>query len=208
MNIVSALFFAISASSDALVVGISYGTKRIRINLLSNLAVSLIAGAGTFFAMLFGKALNLLIPSYLENLIGSALLILFGAYMLLKTLRGKQNETVPPPEDNSFTQLEYCSKVLQHPELADTDHSQIIELRESIVLGLMLSLNNAALGVGASITGLNPYVTSAAATLFSMVFLRVGCYAGMKFLYGKVSKYSDILSACIIILLGLYELFI
>ncbi|KGK84255.1 sporulation membrane protein YtaF [Clostridium sp. HMP27] len=209
MHILSILFFAISSSSDSLIVGFNYGAKKVKINLINNFVVSFIAGMGTFLAMILGKLLTKLIPLMYTNIIGSSILILLGLYLLIVSLKKCANND-NNSEELSEDMCEICryEAALRSPEIIDTNHSKTIEFKESIILGILLCLNNIGFGIGASITGLNIYTTSIFSILFSLVFISLGYYIGEKIFSNKLSKYSEIISACIIIALGLYELFI
>ena len=202
MHILSILFFSISSSSDNFVIGLSYGAKKITINFINNLIVALISCMGTFIAMLFGKMLSSFFYQAHSNIIGSLILILFGLYMLFNSFRKKADENTDPTKHHSY------NDVLSHPEIVDKDNSKTIELKESFILGLILCLNNVGLGVGASITGLNIYLTSLSSLIFSIVFIQLGCFIGGRVLSKKLSSYSESISALIILLLGIYELFI
>lgn len=199
MNILSAILFALSSSSDNLIVGLSYGAKKVKINFMNNFIISFISGIGTFIAMLFGKALLQFIPIKCSNIIGSGILIVLGLVLLINLLR-KGNK------DKSEFQL--YENALRNPEIIDTNNSKTIESKEAIILGIVLCLNNIGLGIGASITGLNIFLTSISSLIFSMVFIPIGYCIGKKMLSDKLSKYSEIISISIIIILGIYELFI
>ena len=53
-----ALLFGVSASLDALLVGISYGIRRVRIRLWQNLAISLVTLLGTCLSVGLGQHLS------------------------------------------------------------------------------------------------------------------------------------------------------
>ena len=209
MHILSIFLFAISSSSDSLIVGLSYGAKKVRINFLNNFIVSFISGIGTFFAMLFGRVLLRLIPLARANIIGSIILILFGMYLLVNSLR-KNIDSKKGTEEvyEDISEFQRYENTLRNPEVIDTNDSKTIEFKEAIILGIVLCLNNIGLGIGASITGLNIYMTSISSLLFSLVFIPIGYYIGEKVFSDKLSRYSEIISICIIIILGIYELFI
>lgn len=91
MSFVSSLLFAVSASLDALLVGVTYGIRKIRIPLLHNLFISLITLIGTILAICAGKALTPLLsrfPFLTQHISrsGSAILLGMGLYYLLKKL--------------------------------------------------------------------------------------------------------------------------
>jgi len=209
MKILSILLFAICSSSDNLIVGLSYGAKKVRINFLINFMISFISCIGTFLAMLFGRALLQFIPIKCSNIIGSGILILFGIYLLVNWLRKDIDSKKNAEEVNiDISEYQRYENALKNPEIIDTNDSKTIDFKEAIVLGTVLCLNNIGLGIGASITGLNIYMTSISSLIFSLVFIPIGCYIGEKVLSDKLSRYSEIISICIILILGIYELFV
>lgn len=198
MKLLSVLLFAVCSSSDNLIVGLSYGAKNVKISLISNFIISLISGLGTFLAMLCGSMLLRFISLRYSNMIGSGILILFGAYMLLNWYR----------KDRAPSELQRYENTLRMPEIIDLNDSKTIDIKEAAVLGIILCINNAGLGIGASITGLNIYLTSGLSMIFSLIFIPAGFFLGKKLLSDKLSGYSEIISIFIIIFLGIYELFI
>lgn len=198
MSFLSILMFAISSSCDSLVIGISYGIKKIRINFLNNLLVALISGLGTFISMVPGaKLINYISPEQ-ANKFGSLLIIIVGIFLIIKSLY-KDNKI---KEENSY------SDILKNPEKMDFDSSKTIEVKEAVYLGLFLCLNNIGLGIMASIIGLNIYLTSFLSFLFGLIFLKLGSFLGQKASAGSFNnKFLEISSYLLIILLGVWELF-
>lgn len=192
MHIVSTLLFAISANADNLAVGLSYGIKKIRIGWVSNLLIAIISLLGTILSMLVGKIIFTFIPKNAANLIGSTTILLIGSWSLIKPLLNKAS----------------ADSLLDHPEKADMDNSANIDTKESIALALALTLNNIGLGIGASITGLNIILTSLFTFIFSMVSIITGYTIGSRYLSKAFSKSATVVSALIMIALGIYEMFI
>jgi putative sporulation protein YtaF len=199
MHILSAFFLAISSSSDSFIVGLSYGVKKVRINLLNNILVAAISGAGTLSSMLLGKLLINLVPIHYANIIGNALLIVLGLYMLIASFKKRSAENM---QSNSY------ENILRNPDLLDINHSKTIEPNEALSLGLILCVNNIGLGIGASIAGLAPVLTSILTAIASIIFVPLGCFIGKKLVSNKISRFSDILAALLIIALGIYEWFL
>lgn len=209
MHILSIFIFAICSSSDNLIVGLRYGAKKIKINFINTFIVSFISGVGTFLAMLFGKALMQLIPSKYTNILGSSILILLGLYLFVGSLKKDFHDNDYLKEDTkNISEFYRYESTLRSPEIIDINDSKTIEFKESIILGIVLCLNNIGLGIGASITGLNIYITSILSIIFSLVFIPLGYYIGKKIFSNNLSRYSEVISACIIMLLGIYEFFI
>ncbi|MCT8977139.1 sporulation membrane protein YtaF [Clostridium sp. CX1] len=207
MHILSILLFALSSSSDNFIIGLGYGAKKIKINLISNLLVAFISCAGTVIAMLFGKLLcSFIVPKY-ANMSGSLILVFFGVFMLFNAFNRKPTESKELTSKSNSKISDY-NKMIQHPEIVDKNDSKTIELKEAVILGIILCINNIGLGIGASITGLNIYITSLSSLLFSILFIKLGCHYGSLISHSKLSDYSENISAILIILLGIYELFI
>jgi putative sporulation protein YtaF len=203
MNIISIIIFAIAASNDNLIVGINYGAKKVNINSISNLIISLISGISTFLVMLLGKSIAYLISQNYANILGSGLIIFLGIYLLIDSLE-KNNRCIKKTKAS----LSEYNNILKTPEIIDVNNSKNIESKEAIILGVILCLNNIGLGIGASITGLNPFITSLCSTLFSFIFISLGYFLGKKFFAKNFSFLAGIISAIIVIILGTYELFI
>jgi putative sporulation protein YtaF len=205
MHILSILFFCIASSSDSFVIGLSYGSKAIRINFWSNFFVACISCVGTFVAMALGKSIYTIMPQHYTRILGSLLLILYGFYILNSSLKIKKNKDKRICESDG---AKHYHDYIEHPELLDKDNSKEIEPQEAMALGLVLSINNIGIGVGASISGLNIYTTSLLSLLFSMIFIKLGFGIGNKISSSRLAKYSEYMSAVLIIVLGIYELIV
>ena len=86
MQIIPSLLFGISASLDALLIGISYGIRNIRIHLWQNLLVSGITLVGTCLSVGFGSWLAPRLPYMVSRYTGSMVLMLFGIWYVVKWL--------------------------------------------------------------------------------------------------------------------------
>ncbi|MFY9377782.1 MAG: sporulation membrane protein YtaF, partial [Peptococcia bacterium] len=71
MNILSSLLFAVSANADNFVVGLSYGIKKIKIGVVSNLLISFISVSGTALSMLLSRFIVGPIPENISSFLGS-----------------------------------------------------------------------------------------------------------------------------------------
>lgn len=203
------LLFVVSSSLDNFVVGLSYGIKKIKINFMNNFIIAFISGIGTFISMIFGNFFKLYIPESFSNYIGSSLLILLGLYFLFDFFRSKlkKNNFERKKPNNTIQKIEFYDEILKHPEIADKDHSNTIEFKESVILGIALSLNNIGLGIGVSIIGLNIYLSSILSMVFSLIFIQAGFVIGDSLFSSLFEKYAALVSGLIILFLGMYSLF-
>lgn len=197
MQLFSSSLFAVSASLDALIVGITYGIKKVHISFLTNLLVSLITLAGTVISIGLGLKLAPLFPPQAATLAGSALLILLGGYYIIKYLVQAVKQYL-------------ASRQLTATEMQGATAPPVKEsltLRETVLLGIALSVNNMGIGIGASIAGLELLPTAAATFLFSVCFLYLGNRLGKIRLLRIADRFADPLSGLLLIGLGIFELF-
>lgn len=82
--LMASLLFGISASLDALLVGISFGLRGVRIRLWQNLTISLVTLLGTCLSVGLGHRLAALLPEAVGAYAGSLILILLGLYYIAK----------------------------------------------------------------------------------------------------------------------------
>lgn len=205
MHFLSIMFFAISSSSDSFIIGLSYAAKKIKINVINNLIVAFISCIGTILAMLFGNIFLGFVKPIYTSILGSLILLLFGLYMLWNAFKKNHSESV---QINCESHINLYNEMLEHPEIVDKNNSKTIDFKEAIILGFILSINNIGLGLGASLLGMNIYLTSLSSLIFSILFIKMGYFIGEKVFSSKLSDYAEKISACVIILLGILELFI
>ncbi|MGL4452639.1 MAG: sporulation membrane protein YtaF [Sarcina sp.] len=202
MTLIPIILFVLSASLDTFVVSLAYGIKNIRIGFLSNLVIAFISALGTFLSMLFGSMLINIIPIKSANLLGALVLLILGVYFILdykKTKNAHASECLC--SDGS------CSPraILKSPEIADADKSGSIDLKESVALSLALTLNNFALGLAASITGLDISLTCIITFIFSIILIPLGIYVSKRFLNKFIIEKGSLISGIIILFLALIE---
>ena len=97
---------------------------------------------------------------------------------------------------------------MQHPDKADTDYSGDISTKESVLLGIALALNCLATGLGAGMTGLNAIAITVTTILFSFLTIFLGLIIGRKCVSCFSGDKATILAGILLIIIGLYEVFI
>ncbi len=183
LHFLSALLFAASASADSLVAGLSYGIRGVRIPCQANLALALVGTAGTALSMLLGRTACLFLPAGLAGVLGGLMIFLMGAFSLL---RRRTPASAPEPEAGSPPRL---------------------NRQRTLLLGLALTLNNAGLGIGASITGLPLFPTVFCTFLASLCFLALGNRVGCSRLSGLMGQAAEPLADLVMLVLGIWEMF-
>lgn len=183
-HLLSSLLFGLSANADCVVVGLSYGIKKTAIGWFSNFLVGFICFSGTLLSMVLGKGVLLFLPEQFTRIIGSLIIILIGIIGMLRYFINKNSgkeEKIPAAK---------------------------LGLRDSILVGFALAVNNIALGIGAGITGLLVLPTAFCSFLFSLFFLSLGNQIGLSKLSALIGRLAEPLANLLMICLGVYELFV
>lgn len=82
-----------------------------------------------------------------------------------------------------------------------------VQLRETMLLGISLSLNAIAGGVGASLSGYDATLTSTAIGVFSYITIAIGQNLSRNYFSKLLGKLSQQVAGLILIAIGIYELF-
>ncbi|WP_152396769.1 sporulation membrane protein YtaF [Paenibacillus guangzhouensis] len=200
MHWVSVIMFAIASNLDNLGIGLSFGMKRTRIPWLPNILIACITMIGTYFSMRMGEWLVQFVSSALANWLGAIVIILIGVWTLWGSLRS--------PDVKEELEAPTLSEVLRDPIHADQDHNQVISWRESLALGMALTLNNIATGIGAGATGISALWTTVITGVLSVLFIGVGSAVGSRIARTWFGRYSSVVAGVLLCLIGLYEILI
>ena len=178
------ILLALSVSIDSLSIGISYGLKKTKISLLSNIILFTISFCITCGSIFLGHYISALFSPILSTILGSSFLIILGFYNIYKSL--------------SVSSIDY-----------DIDHSNNIDAYESIFLGLALSIDSICVGIGSGIIGLNDIILPFFVAAFQLVFLNCGNSISQKFVkYLNVSEQAlSIFSSVILIMVGIFRIY-
>lgn len=203
MIMLTSLLFAISANIDNFSVGISYGMKKIKIGLLSNLFIAAISALGTFLSMYAGRIISRIIPFNLSNALGGLILLILGLWQTTEFL--VNSHIIKLKMFSKDKKMNY-EALLSNPEIADTDKSGCIDIKESVSLAFALTVNNFGLGISASMTGTEILSAVVFTFLFSILMLSMGYSFGERYLSKIAGKYASLASGMIILALGIYNL--
>lgn len=179
INVIKAIAFALSANIDNVAIGMSYGIKKIKIPITTNLFISILMSVITYITMFIGTEIINLFNMAIISKIGAFTLIAIGIYLSLK---------------------EFINKDKKDCKLKD------LNLKNIITIVLALSANNIATGIAASMININKIFAFIFTFILSSIMLYIGNNLGRNILNDKLEKYSNIFSSIIIILLGLFQI--
>lgn len=195
MQWVTILLISVAANIDNLGISVSYGLKSNRIPLLPNLLIAIISMICAFVSVTAGSLLSTYFSQSLGNLIGGSLIISLGVWLV-----------VTSPAFTLVSSRE--TKTSRQPLLPTVDQAKNIEWKESIFLGFLLALNCLTIGLGAGITGVSAFYTSVSIGIFSMLSISIGVKMGNKIGSTIFGKYSNTAAGFLLIIIGIYEIFI
>lgn len=209
MHLLSALMIGVAANLDNFGIGVSYGIRKIRIPFLSNFFIALLSGIIVALSVLAGHILGQFIG--VANLLGALLIIGIGVWVGLdKGLTEPAAVPVSVPLTKTYSlpikPLRCIVRIIKDPSAADKDANGFISAKESVALGLTLSLNCVATGVGAGLTGMSARPVALFVFLFSMVTISIGYWTGWRTASNRFEKWTQILSGVLLILIGIYEI--
>lgn len=209
--LLTSFLIALSCNLDNVGVGISYGTRGIRVPWSTNLFIALLTATGTCLAMLLGQQTFLFISPSSGAILGGAILIVLGVWVIVQEtlLRDRPVQILRPPvtrkdqTQQSFWQ--HLLSILENPSFADQDHSGHIDIKEGTLLGLALMLNNLPNGVAAAMIKLPLPLITLAVGLLSMVTFWVGLAVGRAIGSFRIGPWTWVASGLLLIGVGLAE---
>jgi len=195
----SITLLAISLSLDALGVGLVYGLRRISIPLSSKLLICLFSIIYSGLALLVGKSLSSVLPTYISQLLGVIILSAMGVWIIIQALLRKSDD-LQFDADNAnridktifklvIKSLGITVQIIKNPIRGDIDKSGVIDKSESLLLGFALSLDAIGVGIGSGLAGFHSMLIPMIVGLFQLVFLYTGLYLGMRFsMFERINK--------------------
>lgn len=196
MQFLSSLLFGVSASLDSLLVGVSYGIRRVHIRLWQNFFISFVTLLGTCLSISTGHLLIPLLPEVVCRYAGSLILALLGIYYIIKWLI-------------SFLQNRHDDKLTNYSEISSASASkkwEALSFAEVFTLSLTLSLNNLGIGLSASLAGLSLLSTAITTLVCSVLLLFLGNQLGRCRLLQLAGTAADPVSGILLIGLGFVQL--
>lgn len=182
MDDFSSLFFLVPAlCADAFTASFVYGAGHVKIPVLSAWIITALSSGILSAALVLGSFLRPFLPQEIPVFLSASLLILLG-----------------------------CSKITAVPTKDMAKHAnkrepEVLSPSESFFLGIGLSLDNAAAGLGAGLSGNSFPVLLLSSLLFGYFSVAGGCFLGKKAgaLAGvDFSRYGGI----VLVILGLLKL--
>ena len=182
--ILKCIFLALSASIDALGLGITYGIKKTKMSKAGNLIIFTTLFCLSGISIFIGHYISILFSPIFSALLGSALLILLGIYNIFKA------------QNNTTTNF-------------DADCSNFIDAKEALILGLAVAVDASCVSLGSGMIGLGSFILPIFMAFFHTFFVNCGNLVATTIVKKlKISNKSlSILAGVILIFIGILRIF-
>lgn len=198
MHLVTAFLISVAANLDNGGVGVAYGLRKIKIPIVPNLLIALLASAGTGAFGLLGERVGIILSLGLDNGIGALVIIGVGLWVLAGG-RGAASSGSAPPRAGA-------PSVFQDPSSADRDRSGDISTREALLLGVALGVNAWAGGLGAGLLKIPLAPVVLLTGLMSLALLALGQSLGSQVATRWLGPRATVVAGLLLIGIGIHQL--
>ena len=168
---------SIVLSVDGFFVGLSLGAKNIRLPMRCTLLMITISMLFAFFSISFGEVLAQLLPGRTASVLGGAIMLLIGLWLVIGGLV-RRPPRLKEPQGSFFSRLRANTnlpvKILSDPPAGDMNHSGVIEWKEALILGMSLSIDILGTGVAMGALGVSAFFAVPCIGLSLFFFLSAG----------------------------------
>lgn len=201
------IFLVIAVSLDGFGVGVTYGIRKIHIPPFPLLIIMFCSGFIVLLSMTIGGMLSHFISPDIANIIGGLILIFLGLFSLFNIMRADKKKDKLLNKQKRTTTLNSVKTVFSTPDKADLDDSGVISANEAVLLGSALALDAFGAGLGASMLGYSPIMTTISIALMSGLFVHCGIRVGLFLSRNRHLQQMTFIPPLLLIALGIYNLF-
>lgn len=198
------LFLVIAVSLDGFGVGITYGMRKIHVPIIALSIIMFCSGVIVFVSMTIGNLLSTLITPDGARIFGGIILIGLGLFSLWNVSRSRETSKQHNASSKELNhKLANFKKVISMPDNADLDYSGVISVNEAFLLGFALALDAFGAGIGASMLGYSPVLTTVLIAIMSGLFVFCGIRLGLYLSTKKKLQRMRFIPPLLLILLGI-----
>lgn len=202
------ILLIIALSIDAFAAGFAYGADHVKIPPLSAAIVALLSDFLLILSLMAGNLFKAYIPPALTTFLSFAILFALGTLKLFDSSikkKIKENRFTGKELQMSFKNLRFILTVYARPQEANTVDIEVLSPAEAFSLGLALSLDSAAAGIGAASSEFSLPLTALLTFIISIAAVFGGCEAGR--LAASKSKFNfSIIGGLLLLLLAFSKL--
>lgn len=215
--LLNCLLLAIPISLDCFGIGMTYGIKNTYITPIAKIIIFSIFFIVTSIAVSIGSLIIEIFSLEFANIVGVILLVLMGLWMIYQSFRSKKEEVKKKNIELSKPRIYklfikpfgLTIQIIKNPSNSDLDHSNHIDAKEALYLGLAISIDAFCAGVGCSAIGITSFYFPLFIAIFHILFLTLGSIIGK--MLSSHTKLPDniwsIISGVLLITIGISKLF-
>ena len=193
MWLIPILLIGVTSNVDNLGAGVSLGVRSGPVPRMANGIIAVITMVGTAMAMVLGRALGRELPPSDGRLAGAVIVLAIGIWSIVSTVTTR-----------GVGAMETTGAAGRDAPTGRGDlRQQNVTVREALVLGLALSVNNLGAGIGAGMAGLPPALTTAMTGVFSL--LAIGPSSRLAYALGArwLGRSSSLMGGILLIAVGI-----
>lgn len=207
MSFFQVLTAAVALNLDALFFGIAFGAKGIKILFNSKIVIFCLSLLVSMLSFLtgghFGKYLSLQVSNHL----GSALMIIIGIFLIIRTFLERDREDVPKTLVNfSLKSLGLTIKIIKEPQVSDMDKSGFIEPFEAVFVSLALSFDSLSASFSLGLSNLANIYEILLIPIIQLIAISGGNVLAHSLKYLKKFWFANYIPGIVLIFLGVYNL--
>lgn len=202
------ILLVLAVSLDSFVASIAYGTKGIKMPILSIWIVNIISSLFLGISIFLGLLIQRFIPNNITRILSFILLFILGIYFLFEGLVKNYLDSQKYFKKElklSLFDISFVINVYIDELKADLDKSKNLDSREAIYLGTALALDSLAIGFGNSFGNISPFYAMVLSAIVGVIGVSGGLFLGEKILRKSTINLSW-LSGFILIILAFLKL--
>lgn len=189
-----------SLSIDSLMAGFSLGMNRIRVPIQYLFLLNGIGACLLLLSIWFGTYFERTILPHSAQFLSMVLFLILGICKILESIYHKLTSQEKEVKIRMH-QVEFIFHIYANPEASDMDLSKHISCKEAICLGLALSLDNLAIGIGIGLLDVSGILVTLLSFVIGVILIETGHLFGMRI--GKKHKFESAwISGMILIILA------
>ena len=158
--------------------GFSLGMNRIRVPIQYLLLLNGIGASILFISIWIGTCFGIIIPSHFAKFSSMFLFLILGVCKILESIFHKLTRKEKELKIRMH-QVEFIFHIYANPEASDMDYSKHISCKEAICLGLALSLDNLAIGLGIGLLNVSGLLVALLSFVMGFILIASGHLFGM-----------------------------
>ena len=195
---------AVATSLDSLGVGVAFGAGRVHVDAKAHVTISLVMFIVTWLSVALGNEFARALPTWGGKVLGASIFVGLGVWLLAPTFRGTRGR--PGGSGSDAPNCADPTGSSDESSAGSVDGSRRVGLREAVLLGGALSLNNFGGGVSAGLMGIGALSMAALSVLFNVLFLVGGHRVGERLARPLMGARMQVASGVLMLLIGLLQL--